>query len=109
MLGFNELFIIFIIILFIFGPDKLPKIGKIIGKSIGEFKKAQQITEIEDIFNSDNYLLNEKKNKLNNLILQASEKLCIDKKDNNKEDLLISILEKIIESQKWLVYIINRI
>ena len=105
MLGFNELFIIFIIILFIFGPDKLPKIGKIIGKSIGEFKKAQQITEIEDnfnvdIFNSDNYLLNEKKNKLNNLILQASEKLCIDKKDNNKEDLLISILEKIIESQK---------
>lgn len=105
MLGFNELFIIFIIILFIFGPDKLPKIGKIIGKSIGEFKKAQQMTEITDnfnvdIFNSDNNLLNEKKNKLNNLILQASEKLCIDKKDNNKEDLLISILEKIIESQK---------
>lgn len=105
MLGFNELFIIFIIILFIFGPDKLPKIGKIIGKSIGEFKKAQQMNEITDnfnvdIFNSDNNLLNEKKNKLNNLILQASEKLCIDKKDNNKEDLLISILEKIIESQK---------
>lgn len=105
MLGFNELFIIFIIILFIFGPDKLPKIGKTIGKSIGEFKKAQQMIEITDnfkvdIFNNDNNLINEKKNKLNDLILQASEKLCIEKKNNNKEDLLISILEKIIESQK---------
>ncbi len=35
-----HLVVIFIIVLFIFGPGKLPNIGKDLGKSIREFKKA---------------------------------------------------------------------
>ena len=39
-LGFPELIVIFVIALIIFGPRKLPEIGKSLGKSLAEFKKA---------------------------------------------------------------------
>ena len=39
-LGFPELLIIMVIALIIFGPRKLPELGRSLGKSIGEFKKA---------------------------------------------------------------------
>lgn len=36
-----ELVLVLAIILIIFGPGKLPGVGKAIGKSIGEFRKAK--------------------------------------------------------------------
>lgn len=39
-IGFPELIIILVIALVIFGPGKLPSVGKSIGESIKEFKKA---------------------------------------------------------------------
>ncbi|MEO8360497.1 MAG: twin-arginine translocase TatA/TatE family subunit [Vicinamibacteria bacterium] len=39
-LGGPELFLIFVVGLVVFGPRKLPEIGKSLGKMIGEFKKA---------------------------------------------------------------------
>lgn len=39
-LGFQEVVIIFIIALVIFGPRKLPDLGKSLGKSLAEFKRA---------------------------------------------------------------------
>lgn len=39
-LGFPELVVIFVIALIIFGPRKLPEIGKSLGKSLAEFKRA---------------------------------------------------------------------
>lgn len=39
-LGPTELIIILVIALVIFGPGKLPDLGKALGKSINEFKKA---------------------------------------------------------------------
>ena len=42
-LGFPELIVIFVIALIIFGPRKLPEIGKSLGKSLAEFKKASGI------------------------------------------------------------------
>ena len=39
-LGVPELIVIFVIALIIFGPRKLPEIGKALGKSLAEFKKA---------------------------------------------------------------------
>ncbi len=39
-LGFPGLILILIIALIIFGPNKLPEIGKAAGSSLREFKKA---------------------------------------------------------------------
>ena len=45
-IGFPELLIIMVIALLIFGPKKLPEVGKSIGKAIREFRKASD--EIKD-------------------------------------------------------------
>ncbi len=39
-IGATELVIILVLALIIFGPGKLPEVGKAIGKGIREFKKA---------------------------------------------------------------------
>jgi sec-independent protein translocase protein TatA len=39
-IGIPELILILVVALLIFGPAKLPEIGKSLGKSIGEFKEA---------------------------------------------------------------------
>ena len=39
-LGFPEIVIIFIVALVIFGPRKLPELGRSLGKGLSEFKKA---------------------------------------------------------------------
>jgi TatA/E family protein of Tat protein translocase len=41
-LGLPELIIIFVIALVVFGPKKLPDLGKSIGRAMAEFKKTQQ-------------------------------------------------------------------
>ncbi|HEY9071858.1 MAG TPA: twin-arginine translocase TatA/TatE family subunit [Candidatus Ozemobacteraceae bacterium] len=40
-LNFSELIVILVIVLILFGPGKLPEIGKALGRGIREFKKAQ--------------------------------------------------------------------
>jgi sec-independent protein translocase protein TatA len=39
-LGFPEIVIIFVIALLVFGPRKLPELGKSLGKGLAEFKRA---------------------------------------------------------------------
>lgn len=39
-LGFPELVIIFVVALVIFGPRKLPELGRSLGKGLAEFKRA---------------------------------------------------------------------
>jgi sec-independent protein translocase protein TatA len=39
-LGMQEIIVIFVLALIIFGPRKLPEIGKSIGKGLSEFRKA---------------------------------------------------------------------
>ena len=39
-LGFPELVVVFTLALLLFGPRKLPEIGRSLGKSLNEFKKA---------------------------------------------------------------------
>ena len=49
-IGPAELILIFIIALLVFGPRKLPEIGRSVGKALREFKKASDEikTRIED-------------------------------------------------------------
>jgi sec-independent protein translocase protein TatA len=45
-IGFSELILIFVAALVVFGPKKLPELGKSLGQGIREFKKAtQSLTE----------------------------------------------------------------
>lgn len=39
-LGIMELLLIFVVALLVFGPKRLPEIGRTLGKALGEFKKA---------------------------------------------------------------------
>lgn len=52
-LGVPELIIILVLALIIFGPGKLPEVGKALGKGINEFKRASKDVqkEINDAIN----------------------------------------------------------
>jgi Tat protein translocase TatB subunit len=39
-LGFPELLLIFIVALIVFGPRRLPEIGRTLGKALNEFRRA---------------------------------------------------------------------
>jgi len=47
-IGLPEVIVILVIALIIFGPGKLPGVGKAIGRSIREFKKATTQDEQEE-------------------------------------------------------------
>ncbi len=47
-IGTNELLIILVVVLLIFGPKNLPKLGKMFGKTINGFKKGMEDEEGED-------------------------------------------------------------
>jgi sec-independent protein translocase protein TatA len=48
-LGFGELFLIFLVVLLIFGSSKLPQLGDALGKSIKNFKKATTPDDSVDV------------------------------------------------------------
>jgi sec-independent protein translocase protein TatA len=49
-IGVPELIVIFVVALLVFGPKKLPEIGKSLGKGLREFQKARNelVSTIED-------------------------------------------------------------
>ncbi len=58
-IGMQELIIILILALIIFGPGKLPEVGKAIGQSIQEFKSATK--EVKKDITGDGEETNEEK------------------------------------------------
>jgi len=56
MIGFSmpELIVVLGIALVVFGPGKLPEVGKAVGKSIQEFKKAMMMEEQQKQITSPN-------------------------------------------------------
>ena len=47
-IGTNELLIILVVALLIFGPKNLPKLGKMFGKTMSNFKKGMDETDDDD-------------------------------------------------------------
>ena len=47
-IGTNELLIILVVALLIFGPQNLPKLGKMFGKTMNNFKKGMEESEEEE-------------------------------------------------------------
>ena len=68
-LGFSEMLVIFIVALLVFGPKKLPELGKSPGKGIREFKKATEElkTSWEDQVKDITTPLNEVKRDIHNI------------------------------------------
>lgn len=52
-LGAPELIVIFVVALVVFGPSKLPELGKSLGEAIRGFKKAVSDPEQTPVENSD--------------------------------------------------------
>src|SRR6266851_206852 len=50
-LGMQEMIVIFILALLIFGPKKLPELGKTLGKAMTEFRRAS--TELKSTFDRE--------------------------------------------------------
>lgn len=46
-IGTNEVLLIFLAIIVLFGASKIPELARSLGKATGEFKKAKQETENE--------------------------------------------------------------
>ena len=44
-LGPTELIIVIVVALIVFGPTRLPKIGKMLGESMGNYKKFKHSTD----------------------------------------------------------------
>ncbi len=51
MLGPWEIVLILVIVLIIFGPGKLPSVGKMLGKSLREFRSS--VKDVEDAVKLD--------------------------------------------------------
>lgn len=50
-LGWQETIVIFVLALLLFGPKKLPELGKTVAKAIGEFRRASN--ELKDTWNRE--------------------------------------------------------
>jgi len=93
MIGTQELILILIVALFIFGPSKLPELAQSLGKAVGEFKKAQ--TETEYDLKRLNKPLDDKDIKIHNLAIEMG----IDVKNKTTEQLVEEIRVKMKSSQ----------
>lgn len=88
MPGPTELMLIFFIIVLLFGATKLPELARSMGKSMGEFKKAQKES---DISLKDLEITNESQSK--SKIQQTAQNLGISI-EGMTDDQLIEEIEK---------------
>jgi sec-independent protein translocase protein TatA len=89
MFGIEDIILILIVALLLFGPNKLPELARSLGKATGEFKKAQMQTETE--LNQMVKPLEDKDEKIHNLAVEMG--LNVQNKSN--EQLIEEIRSKI--------------
>ena len=80
-LGMQEIIVIFVLALIVFGPRKLPEIGKALGKGLAEFKKASN--ELKQTWEEEVKLEREKETmvKAKEAVAQAKEAMSQSLKD----------------------------
>lgn len=69
-LGTQEMVLIFLILLLLFGAKKLPQLARGIGKSVGEFRKARE--EFEDEIRKGGEELEEEERKTKEAVSKAT-------------------------------------
>ncbi|MCL7475726.1 MAG: twin-arginine translocase TatA/TatE family subunit [ANME-2 cluster archaeon] len=88
MPGPTELILIFLVILLLFGATKLPELANALGRSTGEFKKAQKESEL-----SLKELDNNKKPQERSKLQKSAENLGISI-EGKTDDQLLDEIEK---------------
>ena len=68
-LGMQEIIIIFVLALIVFGPRKLPELGKTLGKGLAEFKKASN--ELKQTW-EDEVRLDKEKEQMSEILKDSS-------------------------------------
>jgi sec-independent protein translocase protein TatA len=70
-LGMQEIIIIFIIALIVFGPRKLPELGKSLGKGLAEFKRASN--ELKQTW-EDEVQIDKQKEEVSKVLKESTQK-----------------------------------
>ena len=94
MIGSLEIFVVLVAALFIFGPDKLPKLAHAVGKAFGDFRKAQLSTEL-GVSGLDVYSRNEKQKDTDRKIKEIASAAGIDVQGKSIDELLTLIEENV--------------
>jgi len=83
-IGFPELLVILAIALIVFGPQKLPELGKALGKGLKEFKKTTE--EVKGSFESETKDLEEIRNTIprENLLADLAVSVSTSKTDTSE-------------------------
>jgi len=89
MLGTEDILLILVVALFLFGPNKLPELARSLGKATGEFKKAQMQSESE--LKQIVKPLDIKDEKIHNLAVEMN----LDVRNKSDEQLIEEIRSKI--------------
>ena len=93
MIGTQELVLVLLAALFLFGPSKLPELAHSIGKAVGEFKKAQVEAEHQlKTFDKTN----DKDIKIHNLAVQMG----INVEDKTTEQLIEEIRTEVLSGKE---------
>ncbi len=71
-LGMQEIIVIFVLALIIFGPRKLPELGKTLGKGLAEFKKASN--ELKQTW-EDEVRLEKEKETMSGILKDTSDEM----------------------------------
>lgn len=97
MIGSQELLLIFVLILLLFGANKLPELASSMGRALGEFKKAQREVEYELSFEYKKKAAD--KEKLGRIQSMVKE-LGIDTEGKTEDELLETIQEMLSKKVK---------
>ena len=94
MLGMQEMILILVILLVVFGPSKLPQLARELGKAWREFNKMSS-TAFEAI-NSADSVKDEKEKKL---LMDVATKLGVNSEGKTDKQLTEEILTKVINKE----------
>ena len=83
-LGMGEIIVIFILALLIFGPKKLPELGKTFGKGMAEFKRASN--ELKSTFQREMDTIERETKEVKTLASDVSKDIDTSYYDDGEED-----------------------
>jgi sec-independent protein translocase protein TatA len=83
-IGMGEIIVLFILALLIFGPKKLPELGKTFGKGMAEFKRASN--ELKSTFQREMDNIEHETREVKNISSEVSRDISTSYYDDNEDD-----------------------